>query len=123
MKHRLVLLTALGLLALAAALPALASAGQVYKTTTSMRVTATKVEGKLSSDKAACLKNRELALRIFVVGGTPGSPFSLRTDASGRWSTPLEIPGSARGQIEVRVVEKRIGGGKTCGETEERASF
>jgi hypothetical protein len=41
----------LGLLALAA-LPALASAGQVYKTSTTLVVKATKAEGKLSSSKA-----------------------------------------------------------------------
>jgi len=118
MQHRLVLLTVLGLLALAAALPAFASAGQVYKTTTTMRVTATKVEGKLSSEKAACVKNRELAARVFIIGGTPGAPFSLKTDASGRWEFEIDFPSETRGQVDVRVTEKSLGGGKTCGGAE-----
>lgn len=122
MKHRLVLLCALGLLALAA-LPALAAAGTVYKTTTTMRVSPTKVEGTLSSEKAACVKNRELAARIFVIGGTPGAPFTVKTDSSGQWSFEIDLPSSAKGQVDVRVIEKRLGGGKSCGGTEKRLPF
>jgi hypothetical protein len=57
---------------------------------------------------------------LFLIGSPPGQPVSVKTDASGRWSTKIEVPDGARGQVSVRLIEKSVGGG-VCGSTQERA--
>ena len=124
MKHRVpyVLAACLALTALAAA-PSFAA--KTYKTTTTILPdkTGQGFEGKLSSPKPACLRNRLVRGQIFA-GGPPHPLGNIHTDSSGHW----DFKGGAEGlpphyEVEVFVTGKSLGGGAVCEGRHEKKVF
>ncbi|HVW46186.1 MAG TPA: hypothetical protein VHA76_03970, partial [Solirubrobacterales bacterium] len=91
----------------------LAATAKAYPTTSTVEVKSKTIEGKISSPKAACLKNRK------VVGTWRGPGVHATTEpatsnGSGKWVIQFEVAPGDKGTLTISVSPKSLGGGVTC---------
>ena len=108
------LVAALACVALAAAVPAVAAGGGIYKTTLASLVRGDEaVEGRISSPKAGCLGHR--TVRAVMNGSVAlGTTF---TDGSGKFSYEADFenaPPHLHFWVLLDVMAKSLGGGAVC---------
>jgi hypothetical protein len=92
---------------------ALAKPAKTYPTTSTLEVKTKTLAGKISSPKAACLKNR----KVEGAWHAPGAHLltePVTSNGSGKWVIQFEVSPGSKGELSITVSPKSLGGGVTC---------
>jgi hypothetical protein len=98
---------------LTAVLPIAADSATAYKTTTTLEVKKATIAGKLTSSKAACLKNRTV-IAAYMAPGVHAITEPTKSDSGGRWVIKFEIAPGSKGRLSAEVKPLSLAGGTVC---------
>jgi hypothetical protein len=106
-------LAAIALLIALGVTTASAKPAKTYPTTSTLEVKKTTLAGKISSPKAACLKDR----KVHGVWRAPGAHLVTEpatSSGSGKWVIQFEVAPGSKGDLSITIAPKSLGGGATC---------